>query len=81
MYHDEPGCCAGLVTSGQLVPALSFVTRHPEALGSMFALSMAATLGALTCFCSSLLSCHSGLDSALLHCDMCISLLTGTPLR
>lgn len=37
---------AGLLTSGQLVPAASFVWQHPEALGSIFALSMAATLGA-----------------------------------
>lgn len=38
---------SGLLTSGQLLPAVRFVARHPEALGSMFALSMAATLGQL----------------------------------
>lgn len=47
-------CCApltelalaiGLLTSGQLVPAVRFVLQHPRALGSIFALSMAATTG------------------------------------
>ena len=38
---------AGLVGSGQLWPAVAFVTRHPEALLLMMLLSVAATLGDL----------------------------------
>ena len=37
----------GLVTAGQLGPALSFVARHPDALTSIVALSGAATIGQL----------------------------------
>ena len=42
--------CAGLVGSGQLLPALAFVARHPDALLLMVLLSTAATLGN-TCIC------------------------------
>ena len=41
----EPALATGLLTSGQLVPAVRFVWQHPRALGSIFALSMAATTG------------------------------------
>lgn len=37
----------GLVSAGQLMPAISFVTRHPEALTSIMMLSGAATIGQL----------------------------------
>ncbi|GAB4819307.1 hypothetical protein N2152v2_006353 [Parachlorella kessleri] len=37
----------GLITAGQLMPALSFVSRHPQALSSILALSAAATVGQL----------------------------------
>ncbi|KAL4428810.1 hypothetical protein ABPG77_005248 [Micractinium sp. CCAP 211/92] len=37
----------GLISAGQLMPALSFVTRHPEALTSIMTLSAAATVGQL----------------------------------
>jgi adenosine 3'-phospho 5'-phosphosulfate transporter B2 len=37
----------GLITAGQLGPALSFVMRHPQALTSMITLSVAATIGQL----------------------------------
>lgn len=40
-----PAPATGLLTSGQLVPAVRFVWQHPRALGSIFALSMAATTG------------------------------------
>jgi hypothetical protein len=42
---DAASTAAGLLTSGQLVPAVRFVWQHPRALGSIFALSMAATTG------------------------------------
>ncbi|KAK9839493.1 hypothetical protein WJX81_005583 [Elliptochloris bilobata] len=38
---------AGLLTSGQLAPALDFVTRHPQALLSVLSLSLSATVGQL----------------------------------
>mmetsp|Transcript_20699 Transcript_20699/g.62393 ORF Transcript_20699/g.62393 Transcript_20699/m.62393 type:complete len:363 (-) Transcript_20699:293-1381(-) len=38
---------AGLLTSRQLLPAVAFVTRHPEAIVSIVALSLTATLGQL----------------------------------
>ncbi|EIE27556.1 DMT family transporter: UDP-galactose/UDP-glucose [Coccomyxa subellipsoidea C-169] len=37
----------GLVSSGQLLPALAFIARHPEALSSIFVLSLSATVGQL----------------------------------
>ena len=37
---------AGLLTSGQLAPAVDFVVRHPEALISLLSLSLSATIGA-----------------------------------
>ena len=37
----------GLATAGQLGPALAFVSRHPEALSSILALSAASTCGQL----------------------------------
>ena len=37
---------AGLLTSGQLAPAVDFVVRHPEALISLLFLSLSATVGA-----------------------------------
>ena len=37
----------GLVTAGQLAPALSFLHRHPAALSSILTLSLAATIGQL----------------------------------
>lgn len=37
----------GLLSAGQLGPALAFVARHPEALTSILALSAAATVGQL----------------------------------
>lgn len=37
----------GLITAGQLGPALSFVMRHPQAMTSMITLSVAATIGQL----------------------------------
>ncbi|EFN56053.1 hypothetical protein CHLNCDRAFT_31039 [Chlorella variabilis] len=37
----------GLITAGQFMPAISFITRHPEALASIMALSGAATIGQL----------------------------------
>ncbi|KAK9815558.1 hypothetical protein WJX72_005709 [[Myrmecia] bisecta] len=37
----------GLLTSGQVGEALSFVLRHPESMGSIFMLSLAATTGQL----------------------------------
>ena len=37
----------GLVSAGQLMPALAFVSRHPEALASVMMLSGAATVGQL----------------------------------
>lgn len=37
----------GLISAGQLMPAISFVTRHPEALASIMMLSGAATIGQL----------------------------------
>ena len=40
------------VTAGQLVPALSFVVRHPEALTSILALSAASTCGQLFIRCA-----------------------------
>lgn len=36
----------GLVTSGQLLPAVAFLARHPDAIAFILALSLAATLGA-----------------------------------
>ncbi len=38
---------AGLVSSGQFPKAISFATRHPDALNNMMVLSLAATTGAL----------------------------------
>lgn len=38
---------AGLFSSGQLPKAMTFATRHPDALSSMVTLSIAATVGAL----------------------------------
>ena len=35
----------GLVSSGQLFQALSFVSRHPSGLGGMVALSLSTTVG------------------------------------
>merc|ERR1719375_424552 len=37
----------GLVSSGQLFQALSFVSRHPSGLGGMVALSLSTTVGQL----------------------------------
>ena len=37
---------AGLVSGGQLGPAVSFLARHPEALSSILLLSLSATIGA-----------------------------------
>ncbi|GLC44683.1 hypothetical protein PLESTB_000974700 [Pleodorina starrii] len=37
----------GLFSSGQLPKAISFASRHPDALSSMITLSLAATVGAL----------------------------------
>ncbi|KAL4451574.1 hypothetical protein ABPG75_007236 [Micractinium tetrahymenae] len=37
----------GLISAGQLMPAISFVSRHPEALTSIMTLSAAATVGQL----------------------------------
>lgn len=37
----------GLVSAGQLWEALGFISRHPEALSSILALSAAATVGQL----------------------------------
>eukprot|EP01025_Chloroclados_australasicus_P060577 TRINITY_DN778_c1_g1_i1.p1 TRINITY_DN778_c1_g1~~TRINITY_DN778_c1_g1_i1.p1 ORF type:complete len:386 (-),score=37.87 TRINITY_DN778_c1_g1_i1:1387-2466(-) len=37
----------GLVTAGQLVPALTFISRHPDALYQILTLSAAATTGQL----------------------------------
>lgn len=36
----------GLVTSGELLPAVAFLARHPDAIAFILALSLAATLGA-----------------------------------
>lgn len=38
-------CHAGLLSTGQLASALNFMARHPEALLSIFILSLSATLG------------------------------------
>ncbi|KAI7845535.1 hypothetical protein COHA_000958 [Chlorella ohadii] len=37
----------GLVSAGQLMPAISFISRHPDALASILTLSAAATVGQL----------------------------------
>lgn len=37
----------GLVSSGQLLPAVAFLQRHPETLYHIGALSAAATVGAV----------------------------------
>lgn len=37
----------GLLTAGQLMPAISFISRHPDALTSILTLSAAATVGQL----------------------------------
>ncbi|KAK9917876.1 hypothetical protein WJX75_009158 [Coccomyxa subellipsoidea] len=46
MFSAAVSFC-GLVTSGQLLPALAFIRRHPEALSSIFVLSLSATVGQL----------------------------------
>ena len=35
-----------MLTSGQLMPAMDFLARHPQALLSVFSLSLSATVGA-----------------------------------
>mmetsp|Transcript_9296 Transcript_9296/g.22399 ORF Transcript_9296/g.22399 Transcript_9296/m.22399 type:complete len:350 (-) Transcript_9296:391-1440(-) len=49
----------GLVSSGQFSQAIDFVTRHPEALHSIVALSVAATTGQL--FISYTIRCYGAL--------------------
>ncbi|BDA48713.1 Adenosine 3'-phospho 5'-phosphosulfate transporter 1 [Coccomyxa sp. Obi] len=46
MFSTLVSLC-GLVSSGQLLPALAFITKHPEALSSILVLSFSATVGQL----------------------------------
>lgn len=50
---------AGLVTSGQLLPAIAFIGRHPSIMASMLALSFAATIGQF--FITYTIKCHGAL--------------------
>lgn len=56
---DFPTPTSGLVTSGQFMLAIDFITRHPEALNSILLLSVAATTGQL--FISYTIRCYGAL--------------------